>query len=89
MSSLKATRFVLVAIFVLSCVFMNIMKVEAQKRIGYPAIGRGRAPGCSPKYPSTCRPKQPVNQYKRGCNKNTRCKRIGNGKGQAALRNNI
>ncbi|CAH8253292.1 unnamed protein product [Arabidopsis lyrata] len=85
---MEAIRPMLVAILVLSCVFMNIMKVEAQKEIGYPAIGRDGAHGCSPKYPSVpCRPKQPENPYKRGCEKITRCKRDGDGDKQAALLN--
>ncbi|XP_023632740.1 protein RALF-like 3 [Capsella rubella] len=89
MSNLKATRFVLVAILVLSCVFMNIMKVEARKELGYGAMRHDVASGCNRKYPSTCRPKRPVNSYRRGCEKSTRCDRVGDDKDQGVLSNNL
>jgi len=76
-------RHMLVTILLLSFVFMNIMKVEAQKVIGYPAIGRDGARGCSPKDPSC--PQQPEKPYKRGCEKITRCER--DRRKQAHLRN--
>lgn len=76
----------LMAILV-SCAFISIMKVEAGKEIGYPAIGFGDDPhGCDPKYPATCIPKPEVNPYTRGCKTSTRCHR---GDSPPALSNNI
>ncbi|KAL0900897.1 hypothetical protein Bca101_084858 [Brassica carinata] len=44
--------------------------------IRYPPISGGDSPRCDPKYPGTCRPRQPANPYNRGCPKDGRCRDV-------------
>ncbi|KAG2273089.1 hypothetical protein Bca4012_085920 [Brassica carinata] len=69
MSNLKGTsRVMVVAILIAACVFMN-SNTAAGTYIRYPPISGGDSPRCDPKYPRTCRPRQPANPYNRGCPK--------------------
>ncbi|GAU27123.1 hypothetical protein TSUD_104320 [Trifolium subterraneum] len=49
--------------------------VEAEKVIGYGAIGRNANPGCSPKHPELCKDK-PANPYTRGCEAIKKCRGV-------------
>lgn len=54
-------------------VFISSMNMAVGKVIGYPAIGRNMP--CDPyQSSSACPPEEPVNPYKRGCEKSRRCR---------------
>ncbi|QHO31379.1 hypothetical protein HN51_019588 [Arachis hypogaea] len=55
-----------------SLVFGQYKKVEATI-IGYPAVEKGRASGCSIRHPDQCYP-IPANPYSRGCEPENRCR---------------
>ncbi|KAG7576028.1 Rapid ALkalinization Factor [Arabidopsis thaliana x Arabidopsis arenosa] len=75
MSNMKRTnRLMLVATFI-ACVFISSMNITVGKVIAYPGL-RPDLPCDHHQYPSACAPsKQPVNPYRRGCEKLNRCRR--------------
>jgi hypothetical protein len=73
--TMAKTMLVMFLSAILICTFFT-QDVEAQKVIGYGAIGRDRGPGCGKTHTQGCK-EQPVNPYKRGCEKENKCRAAG------------
>ncbi|PON31930.1 Rapid ALkalinization Factor [Parasponia andersonii] len=64
---------VIIGCMISSLVCAHLIEGSYAATIGYGAVGRNVAPGCSPKYPQNCG-KGPSNNYQRGCEREEECR---------------
>jgi hypothetical protein len=75
--TMAKTMLVMFLSAILICTFFTQdVEAQAHKVIGYGAIGRDRGPGCGKTHTQGCK-EQPVNPYKRGCEKENKCRAAG------------